>query len=77
MSGHWFVCFRVLLVCHVDLVAPFGLFLDLCVLVHVFRSLCACACTIIKPELSPFHLTTKEHEVEKDRGRTNSAPLGG
>lgn len=42
----------------------------------IFRSLCACACTIIKPELSPFHLTTKEHEVEKDRGRTNSAPLG-
>lgn len=31
----------------------------------IFRFLRACACTVIKPELSPSHLTTEEHEVEK------------
>ncbi len=47
---------HVLWFCDVALVSLFGLFLD-------FVS--ACACTVIKPELSPSHLTTKEHEVEK------------
>lgn len=44
----------VLLLCAVAVVQPFGLFLDF-----------VRACTVIKPELSPSHLTTEEHEVEK------------
>ena len=52
------VCVCPVCFCFVTLLlsSPFGLFLDF---------VRACACAVIKPELSPSHPTTEGHEVEK------------